>query len=257
MARRYLSKAERARQLRRLALVLGMRVSVHEHDGYGVDAVGAGTGQLSLQRGEVQRLLHRAVGAHALVRLDNAAVQHLRLDDVLGENVGPRLRPDLQLVLEAAGDDEQRRIALALEQRVGGDRRPHLHRGDALGWDGRPGGNAEEQPDGFQRRVVVGAGVLRQELAGEDAAVGCACNDVGEGAAAVDPEVPFVVVGLPGHPDPLEQVRRCVSYRALPKASTARLHRRSMPLNFRQFRQLYRRIPQLAARALHVARECR
>ena len=60
---------------------------------------------------------------------------------------------------------------------------------------GRAGGNAEEQPDGFQRRVVVGARVLRQELAGEDAAVGCACNDVGEGAAAVDPEVPLCVAG--------------------------------------------------------------
>ena len=43
----------------------------------------------------VERPLHRAVGAHALVRPRRRAVQHLRLDDVLGENLRPRLVADL------------------------------------------------------------------------------------------------------------------------------------------------------------------
>ncbi len=195
-----------------------MRVGVHEDDGHRVDAAVAGAAQLGFESAEIERPLHRAVGAHALVGLDDAAVQHLRLDDALGEYVGARLRADLQLVLEPAGDDQQRRIALALEQRVGGDGRSHLHGADAVRWDRCPGGHVEEQPDGLQRRVVVGAGVLRQKLAGEDAAVGCACNDVGEGAAAVDPEVPLVVGRLPGHPHPLEDFRRS---RQLSGGSTA------------------------------------
>ena len=244
MARRHLRKAERARQLGRLPLVLGMRVGVHEDDGHRVDAGSARAAQLGFERAEIERPLHRAVGAHTLVRLDDAAVQHLRLDDALGENVGTRLRADLELVLEPAGDDEQRRIALALEQRVGGDGGPHLHRGDALRWNRRPGGDVEEQPDGLQRRVVVGAGVLRQQLAGEDAAVGCACNDVGEGAAAVDPEVPLVVGRLPGHPHPLEEFRRS---RQLSGGSARRQPSAMAPQgapNFRHLRQLYRTMPQ-------------
>ncbi len=222
MARRNLRKAECARQLGRTALMLGMRVGVHEDDGHAVDAGLASAAQLDFERGEIEMPLHRAVGAHTLIRLDDAAVQHLRLDDALGENVGTRLRADLQLVLEPAGDDQERRIALALEQRVGGDGGPHLHCADALRWDRRPRGHVEKQADGLQRRVVIGTGVLRQQLAGEDAAVGCACNDVGEGAAAVDPEVPLVVGRLPGHPHPLENSAALVSYRPAPPTSTER-----------------------------------
>ena len=109
-----------------------------------------------------------------------------------------------------------------------------------------PEGDAEEQPDGLQRRVVVGAGVVRQQLAGEDAAVGCACNDVGEGAAAVDPEVPLVVARLPGHPDPLEDFRRSrqlsgVAHRRQPRGHVAAAPRQISGIcgNFtEQFRNL-------------------
>jgi hypothetical protein len=37
---------------------------------------------------EIGRALDRAVGAHALVDLDDALVEHLGLDDLLGEDVG-------------------------------------------------------------------------------------------------------------------------------------------------------------------------
>ena len=37
---------------------------------------------------EIERALDRAVGAHALVDLDDALIEHVRLDDVLGEIFG-------------------------------------------------------------------------------------------------------------------------------------------------------------------------
>ena len=88
-------------------------------------------------RGEVGLLLHRAVGAHALVHLDDALVEHLRLDDVAGEDLRPRLVADLERVAETLGDEEERALALALEQRIGGDGGAHLDRADA-----RPRGSA-------------------------------------------------------------------------------------------------------------------
>ncbi len=87
--------------------------------------------------GEIRLLLDRAVGAHALVDLDDALVEHVGLDDMAGEDLRPRLVADAQRVAEALGDDEERALALALEQRIGGDRGAHLHRADA-----RPAGSA-------------------------------------------------------------------------------------------------------------------
>ena len=88
-------------------------------------------------RGEVGRGLDRAVGADALGDLGDALVEHLRLDDLLGEDVGSRLVADPQRIAKALGDEEEGAVALALEERVGGDRRPHLDRGDPLGRDRR------------------------------------------------------------------------------------------------------------------------
>src|SRR3982751_948593 len=44
-----------------------------------------------------------------------------------GERFRAVLVGDAQRVGEAAGGDEQRAVTLALEQRIGGDRRAHLH----------------------------------------------------------------------------------------------------------------------------------
>ena len=128
--------------------------------------------QLRLERGDVERRLHRPVGAHALVGLDDAPIQHLRLHDALGEDVRPRLRADLELILQPARDDEQGGVAFALQERVGRDRRPHLDGGDALRRDRGAACHTEEAADRLQRGIIVGAGVLRQQLSGEDAALG-------------------------------------------------------------------------------------
>ncbi len=157
MAHRNLFEAGNACQLSRLPLVRGVSVGVHENDGDGVDAVGAGAGKLGRKCGNVERMLDAPIGTYTLVRLHDTRVEHLRLDNVLGEDVRPRLRADLELVLEAAGYDEQRRIALALQKRVGGDGRPHFHLADQVGGDGCVRGDAEKPSDRLQRRIVIGA----------------------------------------------------------------------------------------------------
>ena len=58
--------------------------------------------ELGAHRGEIGRALDRAVGAHALVDLDDALVEQLRHDDVLGEDLRPGLVADAQRVAEAA-----------------------------------------------------------------------------------------------------------------------------------------------------------
>ena len=104
VADRNLRKAQLARQRRHLPFVLRIAVGVHEDDRDRVDAVGLGALQIAPHGGEIGRALHRAVGAHALVDLDDALVEHVRLDDVPGKDLRPRLVADLQRVAEAFGD---------------------------------------------------------------------------------------------------------------------------------------------------------
>ena len=77
------------------------------------------------QRVELERLEH-AVGADPLTDAVTALERDERLRVRRAEPVELRavLPPQVQQVLEAGGRDEGRSRALALEQRVGGDRRP-------------------------------------------------------------------------------------------------------------------------------------
>ncbi len=133
MAGRDLGEADVARDLGDAPLVLGEAIAVHEDDG---DRADAGVERL-LQREAggllVERRQHPAVRIDALVDLDHALVQHLRQDDAAGEQLRPVLVADAQRVGEALGDGEHHPVALALQQRVGGDRGAHLHRLDPLG----------------------------------------------------------------------------------------------------------------------------
>jgi hypothetical protein len=137
-----------------------------------------------------------AVGHDAFVDLDDALVKLFGKDDLLGENVRPGLVGDAKRVAEAPGDDQQRAVALALEQRIGGDRGAHLDVTDAFGRDRRGLIDAEQVADALDGGIGIGFGVFRQKLALVQRAVGRAANDVGEGAAAVDPEIPGLGHGL-------------------------------------------------------------
>ena len=146
--------------------------------------------ELGAHRREVELALDRAVGAHALVDLDDALEQHLRLDDVLGKNLRPRLVADAQSVSKTLGGEKKRAVALALEQRVGRDRGAHLHRADAAGRDWLALCKAEQIADALHGGVAIGLGVLGEQFVRGERAVRAASHHVGEGAAAVDPEIP-------------------------------------------------------------------
>src|SRR5690606_15746258 len=66
----------------------------------------------------------------------------------------------------------------------------HLDDLDVLRADRLAGAEADHPPDAFDSGIVVLAGVLRQQLGGGERAVGPAPDDVGEGASAIDPELP-------------------------------------------------------------------
>src|ERR1700681_4637841 len=58
------------------------------------------------------------------------------------------------------------------------------------GRDGRLQRQAEHGLEAGDRGVAISAGVLAEQLAGREAPIGRAGDDVGEGAAAIDPELP-------------------------------------------------------------------
>ncbi len=193
VAHRHLGETELARQRGDAALVLRIAVGVDEQDRHRPDAVRLRLLQRRAHRGEIGLPLERAVGAHAFVDLDDALEQHFRLDDLPGENFWARLVADLQRIAKTPRGDEDGALALALQQRVGGDRGAHLHRADATGRDGLAGFEAEEIADALHGGVAVGLGVFRQQLVGGQPAVRMAADHVGEGAAAIDPEIPPAV----------------------------------------------------------------
>jgi hypothetical protein len=190
VADRHLRETHRARQRRHLALVLGKPVGVHEHDRHRRDAVRLGRFQIAPHRREIGCALHHAVGAHALVHFGDALVQHVGLDDVAGENLRPRLIADLERVAETFCNEQQRALALAFEQRIRSHRRAHLHRVDAAGRDRLAGFEAQQITDALHGGVGIGFRIFRQQLVRHQRAVRPPPHHVGEGAAAVDPEIP-------------------------------------------------------------------
>ena len=161
-----------ARQRRDLLFMFGKAIGMHEHDRDRVDAVGVGTPQLWFDGGKIGRILDAAVGAHPLVDLDHALEQHVGLDDFLGEDFRPRLIADAERVAETFGRDQERALALALEQGIGRDRRAHFHRTDAAGRDWRrPEPGFRQVTDALHSGVAIGLRILGQQLVRDQVAV--------------------------------------------------------------------------------------
>ena len=198
VAHRDLREAGGLRQLFGPRLVLAIVPGMHEDDGDGVDALGLGCLERGLRRRLVERHLDRAVGEHPLRHLGNSGIELFGQDDLFREDVRPGLIGDLQRVAETAGDEQQRLVALALQKRVGRHRRSHPHRADAAGRDGAAGLDPERLADPLQRRVVIDAGVFGQQLPRMQGSVRRLADDVGEGAAAIDEEVPAPVASGSG-----------------------------------------------------------
>ena len=190
---RDLPEADLAREPGDLDLVVVVAVAVDEHDRDRLDTVPLGPFQRLPGAFEVDRDQLLAVGRIALVDLDHALVQELGQDDMAGEEEGSVLVADTERVAEPLGNQEDRAVALALQQRVRRDRGAHLDGVDRLRRD--PGRRlyAEQVANTLERRVLVTLRVFRQQLVGNQLAVGFLRDEVGKGSAAVDPELPAAI----------------------------------------------------------------
>ena len=160
-------------------------VGVQETDGDGLDA-----GLLEARDGVardrlVQHREHAAVGGDALFDLEShvTGYERRRLVDEQVVHVVAAFAPDLDGVAEPRGGQKSRPGALALDERVGGQRRPVYEGADIGG--ARPGiveHGHYALLDGLRR--VLGS---REELADLDSACRVVHPDeVGEGATDVD-----------------------------------------------------------------------
>ncbi len=226
VARGYLREAERAGERGNALFVRRITIGVQEHDRDRGDAVGLRAFERGAGFGEIRLAFDRAVGAHALADLDDALVENLGLDDVSGKNLGPRLIADFQRVAEPPGGDEQRALALALEQRVGRNRGAHLDRADAALRDRRARLEPEQIANALDRGVAIGLRIFREQLVGAERAVRPQADHVGERAAAVDPELPGLLLGS-GHPPSLGHLLRVPQ--SVPTAPNRRTDLRVVP----------------------------
>ena len=159
--------------------------AVQEADRDGMRAAGADLGREPGDVLRARRQRQRAVGEDALLQAEGQLARDQRLGelDLRIVHVVAVLIADREHVTEALGDDERRRQALALDQRVGHDRRGMDH--DAVDRVGCDAGLAEhgiDAPEEALQQVVM----RRQRLVDAEAAAGIAQDDVGEGAADVD-----------------------------------------------------------------------
>ena len=176
-----------------LELVRRRSIDVQEDDRTGAKARRAGAFQRALERDRVERRDHAAAGIHPLVGLDHALVERLRAARCAASNSRGRACVAIRKrVAKAAGGDEQRALAAPLEQRVGRNGRAHLHGLDLRGRDHLAGAQLEHAANTLDGGIRVVRGVLGEQFQGLQPAIGRTPHDIGECAAAVDPELPAV-----------------------------------------------------------------
>src|SRR5579864_4510612 len=119
MAGRDLAEPRRPRQRSQPELVVRIFPRVHEHNGAGGNARGAGLGKSLAGAGLVENLDFVAVNANATADLDHTLVEHARKADIEVEEAGPRLVADAKRIGEPAIDHKKGAFALPFEQRIG------------------------------------------------------------------------------------------------------------------------------------------
>ena len=168
-------------------LVGGIGVGVEEADGDRFHALGLELRGRLAEGGLVEGADHLAGRVEALRHPEAAVARHqgrrlLEVDIVEG---GPDLALDLQQVAEALGGDEPGGREAALDDGVGGHRRPVDDVAHLLGRDPR----LVEDAGGDAQEALGGVGGRGGELADVDPAAGLVHEGgVGEGAADVDAE---------------------------------------------------------------------
>ena len=181
------------------------RVAVQQHDRDAVESCFSRGLEVGGYAVCVERRNDLAVGREALLRFDDPRVEHLRQADVEREDFRPLLRADPDRVAQTRGGDENRRLALPLEQRVRPHRRAHPDRERRIPRGGRR--PVEVVLDAGECRVTVAGRVVGQQLERIERTVRSDRDDVGERTAAIDQKLPGWVlrrhelpqgIGMPG-----------------------------------------------------------
>ena len=183
VADRNLREADRLGEIGQRRLMRGEAIAVHQDDRDRAEPGSMGRLQPVPCGIAVERSDHAPVRRDPLVNLDDVREQRCRACQVARENVGALLMSDHQRIAEAARDRQDGRLALALEQRIGRDGRPDPQFDRHLRAPGQPA-------DRLDRGIGVAFGVFGQQFSGNDFAARRAGDDIGEGAAAIDPELP-------------------------------------------------------------------
>ncbi len=216
MAHRDLREADLAGEFGNPALMLGIAVTVQQHDRGRTNAGIMSGAEIVACPGDVDLAQLLAFRGYALVDLHDALVEQLGQNDMADEEFRAVLIGNAQRVGEALGDYQDGAFALAFKQRVGRDRRPHLDRVDGIGGQRGVGSETKQVADALQRRVAILLGVLREQLVGDQTAIGPPRDHVRKGAAAVNPELPT----HRRHPTPAPTRLRAHSDRAAERASS-------------------------------------
>ena len=179
-------------------LVRGVAVAVQKNYRHTAQPLAVLLHQRRLQQRFIERLQQFAMGTNALVRLHHRAVQELGQLDVAVKNARPVLVSNAQCITKTARSHQQRGLALALQQRVGGHCGAHLDAGHLL-WRNRLARlEFQQMTDASDCSVCIVLGVVAEQLVREqgEPAIGlrAAADDIGEGAASVYPELPFIVI---------------------------------------------------------------
>jgi hypothetical protein len=167
-------------------LRLRVRVGVDCDDRHGVEPLSQPCGEDLPRHLLVDGLHLLAVRPDPAGELDDPLVERARLADLELEERGPLLGSDREQVSETSIGHQQGARTAPLQQRVGGHRGSQLDRAGRRkpAWRERAGA-LEDLPDPLHGRGIGG-----EDLGGVEAPVGRDGDAVGEGAAAVDPELP-------------------------------------------------------------------
>ena len=194
-------------------LMCGVGVAVQQRHGDGLHALVEQPPDGLLRFFRVERRQRRAVMRHALGDRAAQIARHQRRRLLPGDVVEARHAQiaNLQYVAEAFGGDQPGLGALAFQDGVRGDRGAVAQLGDVPARERALGDQAGERLDDRAGVIVHRGG----NLAGEQPAVPVEADDVGKGAADVDPEAPagfsmFHVSSLlsgPGGDPPMARAR--------------------------------------------------
>ena len=172
------------------SLVVWVQITVHEGDGdavYSVSLGGAegGAGAIFIQFGD-----DIPFGVQPLINLCDPFIKQFRQGDLKVKELRPRLMADPEKIAKPLGDEEERAVPLPFQQRIGGDGGAHLHRFDGVRRHGVAISQPQHLTNALHGGVLVAFRVLRKQLVRRQRPIRTLRHDVGEGAAAVDPELP-------------------------------------------------------------------